>query len=403
MEYIYMNGKSSVAIQKNTDETIEKVFIDGKEHEFEDGNDKKAYALKTKRNKYEQFLSNQFENLLVLTGAGSSVGVGNGDEKGRLLVQLWDDVSSEIGETELLLFCDKVLYKDKEEGVIVKNLEKLLSTATIAKKFIDTASTDVGDTIDLIQEIIKRKCELKLPSDAPHHTFLEKITRRKPTLPRAKVFTLNYDTLFEQAGKKGGFTIIDGFSFSFPRQFNGRNFDYDIVFRDKSRLKEEDNFINKVFHLYKPHGSVDWEKNEEGVIQSENIEKALMIYPKDNKYENSYHQPFFEMMSRFQQNLRKDNVLLICIGFSFCDKHIVTMIQESLEQNTGFQLVVVNKGIDTSDNFKWLYNLALKHSNIVLIDELFSDFSDNYPLLKTYNQDEQNKIIILSNNENGVQ
>lgn len=402
MEYIYMNGKSSVAIEKNN-ETTDKVFIDGKEHEFDDVNDKYAYALETKRDKYSKFLSNQFENLIVLTGAGSSVGVGEGNAKGRLLEQLWDDVSNELGEAELLNFCDKVLYKDKVEGVIVKNLEKLLSTATVAQKFIDTESTEVAETIVEIQKIIKNKCELKLPKNAPHHTFLEKITRRKPTLPRAKVFTLNYDTLFEQAGKKGGFTIIDGFSFSFPRQFNGRNFDYDIVYRDKSRLKEEDNFINKVFHLYKPHGSVDWEKNEEGVIQSENIEKALMIYPKDNKYENSYHQPFFEMMSRFQQNLRKDNVLLICIGFSFCDKHIVTMIQESLEQNTGFQLVVVNKGIDTSDKFKWLYDLALKHSNIVLIDELFSDFSENYPLLKTYNQDEQNKIIILSNNEDGVQ
>ena len=54
-----------------------------------------------------------------------------------------------------------------------------------------------------------------------------------------------------------------------------------------------------------------------------------MIYPKDSKYESSYEQPFFEMMARFQQSLRKENVMLVCIGFSFNDKHIVTVIQEA--------------------------------------------------------------------------
>ena len=199
-------------------------------------------------------------------------------------------------------------------------------------------------------------------------------------MPRAKVFTLNYDTLFEQAGIQGNFTMIDGFSFSFPRIFSGRNFNYDIVQRDNSRVKEEDNFVNKVFHLYKPHGSVDWERLENGSIkQSEKVNKALMIYPKESKYESSYEQPFFEMMSRFQQNLRKDNVLLICIGFSFNDKHIVTAIQEALEQNPSFQLMVVNKGISQAGNFnKELYRIAQENSSIVLVDELFSDFSNSF-------------------------
>lgn len=48
------------------------------------------------------------------------------------------------------------------------------------------------------------------------------------------------------------------------------------------------------------------------------------------------------MMSRFQQALRKDNVLLIVIGFGFQDKHIQNVIHEAVEQNPSFQLVVVN-------------------------------------------------------------
>jgi|SRR5690554_955712 len=408
MEYLYINGSSSVAIEKSTEKQLDvKVYIDGKLHKFEDDDlqDKEQYAIQAKRNKYQKFLSRQFENLIVLSGAGSSVDIGEDKKKGRLLTQLWDDVKDEITETKLNKFCELVRYTDKKEGdekLYVKNLEKLLSVANAAKDFIEsTDEINITDTIDEIQKLIKEKCELKLPIDAPHHSFLEKITRRKVTLPRAKIFTLNYDTLFEQAGRKGNFTIIDGFSFSSPRFFSGRNFDYDVVLRDKSRLKEEDNFVNRVFHLYKPHGSVDWKKTKEGIIQSNIVKEALMIYPKDSKYESSYEQPFFEMMSRFQQNLRKNNVLLICIGFSFNDKHIVTAIQEALEQNSGFQLMVVNKGIDDSDNFKWLYNLATTHSNIVLIDELFSDFAIQYPMLKSYNQDEYKKITINLNDTDG--
>lgn len=403
LEYIYINGQSSVAVEREEGENGEVVIvqIDGKEHKFDDENsNKEDYAIQTKRNKYKKFLESQFENFVVLTGAGSSKDVG-----GKLLTELWDAASLQLGEEKLKRICELSHYYDKVEGTenYVKNLEKLLSLANAAKEYVSDKKVNLNDSINEIQKLIKTKCELILPENSPHEIFLEKITKRKVTLPRAKIFTLNYDTLFEQASRRKNFTVIDGFSFSFPRHFSGRNFDYDIVVRDKSRVKDEDNFVTRVFHLYKPHGSIDWERLDERTIQqSEKVEKdALMIYPKDSKYESSYEQPFFEMMSRFQQNLRKENVLLICIGFSFGDKHIVTTIMEALAQNPSFQLVVVNKGIDKSENFKWLYELSKKHSSIVLIDEKFSDFAENYPDMKTYNQDEKNKIVIITkNNEN---
>ena len=404
MEDIYINGRNKVSIEYDN-KIVSNVYIDGKKHEFEGTNNegKLKFALKTKRNKYKKFLNFQFENLLVLTGAGSSVGIGKDDKKGRLLTGLWDDTVELVSEKVLHKLCELVHYTDKkEDDSYVKNLEKLLSFANSAKEYVNDPEGEINITelINQIESLIKTKCELELPNNSPHKELLEKITKRKVTLPRAKVFTLNYDTLFEQAGIQGNFTMIDGFSFSFPRIFSGRNFNYDIVQRDNSRVKEEDNFVRKVFHLYKPHGSVDWERLENGSIkQSEKVDKALMIYPKESKYESSYEQPFFEMMSRFQQNLRKDNVLLICIGFSFNDKHIVTAIQEALEQNPSFQLMVVNKGISQVGNFnKELYRIAQENSSVVLIDELFSDFSINYPDLKTYNQDENDKIVVSLNN-----
>lgn len=400
MKYIYINGQSRVSIETDN-EIVSKVFIDDKEHNFkpEDNQDNKLYAEQIKRNKYKRFLNNQFENLIILSGAGSSVGIGTDDKQGHLLSQLWDDIEKLLTKEILEKFCELVHYTNKNETGYIKNLEKLLSCGNSAKNYVSDENIDIKDTIAKIEDLIKINCELILPKNSPHKEFLEKITKRKVTLPRTKVFTLNYDTLFEQAGKQGNFTIIDGFSFSFPRIFSGRNFDYDIVQRDNSRVKEEDNFVRKVFHLYKPHGSVDWERLKDGSIkQSEIVNKALMIYPTNNKYESSYEQPFFEMLLRFQQNLRKDNVLLICIGFSFNDKHIVTAIQEALEQNPSFQLMVVNKGIDQKGEFnKELYRISQENSSVVLVDELFADFAKFFPDLKSYNQDEQKKIVINLN------
>jgi NAD-dependent SIR2 family protein deacetylase len=412
-KYIYLNGKNTIEIETIEDQK-QNIYIDGKKQEFEDSEiDKGEFAHLQKRKQYSKILSKQFENLLVLTGAGSSVGIGSnnsedGEErKGRLLSELWDDGETEISKDILDRFCVLVKYYDKnQDGNYIKNLEKLLSLANISKDYVvDSPKKDekqiyIFDIINKIEKIIFEKCSLTLPDNSPHSIFIEKITKRKVTLPRAKIFTLNYDTLFEQAGRKKNFTIIDGFSFSHPRTFSGRNFDLDIVSRNLSRVKEEDNFIQKVFHLYKPHGSVDWTKNNDDIIQRDKVEKPLMIFPKDSKYESSYEQPYFEMMSRFQQNLRNDNVLLICIGFSFNDKHIVTAIIEALEQNPSFQLMIVNKGIDTfNKNILPFINAAKQHNTISLVDELFSDFAENFPDLKSYDQSDSKKIIVNLNTE----
>lgn len=418
-KYLFVNGQKSVAVDLDGDD-VTNVHIDGLQHVFneEDNPNKLDYANSIKRKKYSEFLNNQFENLVILSGAGSSVEIGKNitidgaslERKGKIMSQLWDAVEARLTKPLLERFCDLVTYKEFELNEEVrkydKNLEKLLSLANIAKNFvIDTTEEteeinkiNIEETIKIIEQLIKENCTLKLPDDAPHLQFIEKITKRKVTLPRVKVFTLNYDTLFEQAGRKKNFTIIDGFSFSHPRTFSGRNFDLDIVSRNSSRVKEEDNFVQKVFHLYKPHGSVDWTKENNEIIQRENVENPLMIFPKDSKYESSYEQPYFEMMSRFQQNLRNENVLLVCIGFSFNDKHLVTAIIEALEQNPSFQLVVVNRSIDeTSQTFKPFFEASKRHNNIALVSELFKDFADNYPDLKSYNQEDVKKIILNLN------
>lgn len=137
------------------------------------------------------------------------------------------------------------------------------------------------------------------------------------------------------------YTIIDGFSFSYPRVFNGSNFDHDIVYKERTRIKNEKSFIPNVIQLFKLHGSVDWEQKDGLVYQKESCKKTCIIYPAKDKYKSSYEQPYFEMMSHFQSTLRKESTLLIIIGFGFKDQHIQNVIKEAVHQNSNFHLLIV--------------------------------------------------------------
>ena len=100
------------------------------------------------------------------------------------------------------------------------------------------------------------------------------------------------------------------------------------------------------------------------------------------------------MMSRFQQALRKENILLIVIGFGFKDKHIQNVILEAVNQNPSFQLVIINYSgtedgtIDREglkDFFEDDEHKIIKR-NVTIIFDSFKNFSNNYPENETYSE-----------------
>jgi len=411
-KYILLNGKSKYVRVKNPvfDKGVLTSIDDLTPFDKKDDNDKDIEptvddANAVKRKQYNEFFKKPFKNLLVLSGAGSSMDVG-----GLSMWHLWQATKEKYkiektADTEeidgLKLICKKVNFDKKET-----NLELLLSQIDGIIKYANDPDITIGAEIkklsvikDEIFKLIKKKCTIPQPTDTfPHKIFLEKLLQRKQTNPRIKVFTLNYDLLFEYAATEVNAIVIDGFSFTFPRTFSGRYFDYDIVQREDSKLKEEDNFIQRVFHLHKLHGSLDWERDEKDkkVRIKENLDKPLIIYPREAKYEDSYEQPFFEMMARFQRNLRINNdTLLICVGYSFNDKHINAAIEEALNQNPGFRLAVINPEFDkdeTSNSLKAIKKEALNSDRIILISETFTDFVNHFPELKTYDSKNQDQI-----------
>jgi len=325
--------------------------------------------------------SQHFEHVTVLTAAGTSID--NGEKKGMGRTGLWDRCKEKLLSIKEKI--DPVKLEDKKFW-IEQNLEDAL---TYIISYQSLCIKDIDSELNEIKKIIRESCTLELDSNAPHEEFLRKITARKVNSSRVQLFTTNYDTLWEQAASHAGFTIIDGFSFSHPRKFSGRYFDMDIVNREKTRIKNEDNFVPNVIHLYKLHGSLDWRQDEEDIIQSDNVEQnALVIYPASNKYEISYKQPYFEMMSRFQQALRKDNVLLLIMGFGFQDMHIKNIIVEAVKQNPSLHIVILDynpqKSIDVID-YKNIFSGAM--SKVTIIFGTFSFFTKYIPINRVYQDD----------------
>ncbi|PZX53992.1 SIR2 family protein [Algoriphagus chordae] len=346
----------------------------------------KELCFEKQKSFYDSFLKRHFKNIVVLSAAGTSLDNGPKGESGKSRLGLWDFCEVEIEAFTGLIegFKEKSFYKNKD-------IEGLLSFIILYEKLNGELKTGDDKLKQPLESKIIEACNLKLQPLAPHKDFLNKIIARKPSDPRVQLFTTNYDLLFETAANESGFIVIDGFSFTQPRRFSGRYFDLDIVNREKTRIKQEESFISKVIHLYKLHGSLNWFKDDtDRIIQQDNPTKPLIIYPANEKYESSFEQPYFEMMSRFQQSLRKENTLLIVIGFGFQDKHIQNVIIEAVEQNPSFQLLIVNYGntggIDTTylkSFFVDKVNMQVKR-NVSIVFDTFSGFTKNYPSNSTY-------------------
>lgn len=355
----------------------------------EDQRSSEERAKAEKQTFYDAFFRQPFKHIIILAAAGTSLD--NGSYKGKTRDGLWKSGCGIIKQLyKELLPWDKKLRRIAKD----KDIEAFLSHILLFEKISEEKAYRLKALREQLEKIIRGACQLELDSsNAPHKTFLDKITARKTSEPRVQLFTTNYDTLFEQAAQEGGYAVIDGFSFTFPRTFSGRYFDYDIVQRERTRLKDEESFVSKVFHLYKMHGSLTWEKTERGIVQQVNsTESPLIVYPASDKYESSYEQPYFEMMSRFQQALRKENALLIVVGFGFRDKHIQNVILEAVNQNPSFQLVIVNyndnKTIDREELKEYFDGNEVKR-NVSIVFDTFKNFTENLPVNKTYSSNEE--------------
>jgi hypothetical protein len=280
------------------------------------------------------------DNLVVLTGLGTSMSV-KGDA-GQVLApsmaDLWTLASAVADDFNEIL--NLARYDPTQQG---ENVERLLSNCHVVQgidphpelaTFIANAEREIVASCSFVTD------DVKLPL---HEAFIRVLARRSPRKPRLRLFTLNYDLAFETAASRSRFVVIDGFSHTQPQQFDSDYFSYDIVRRDDDRPAPD--YISNVFHLYKLHGSVDWNYSGAEVTRTPTPTKPAIIYPRYTKFEASYNPPFLELVSRFQSSLRQPNTGLLVAGFGFNDEHITQPILAAFRSNVSLKAAIVSRSI----------------------------------------------------------
>ena len=403
MKYLYIDVNNLISFDEDN------YYLNGKTMSNENNGGVAVLAKTLAASKMAETIirySNAFKNVAILTAAGTSMD--NGANSGKSRTGLWEFCEQEINALyDVLKEKGEKLKSNLDKAKEECNIEDFLSIVVLYEKLNGEIRNGDASLRDNLQKKITEACTLKLDENNRHHSdFLRKLTARKPSDPRIQLYTTNYDTLFEQAAMKAGLTVIDGFSFTNPRKFSGVNFDYDIVYRERSRIKPDESFIPNVFQLLKVHGSIDWWKDADDTIyQKETVVAPCIIYPASDKYESSYEQPYIELIAHFQQTLRKEGTLLIVIGFGFKDKHLQSIIKEAVNQNSHFHLLIVCYGKDKNGEETGIIPSFAEDfisedmrvpSNVSVLFSTFKDFVEAYPLNQAYtdnNNRQQNEAI----------
>lgn len=335
------------------------------------------------------------ENLVVLAGLGTSLAV-NITGKPRIaptMDDLWKGAEA-IGGSEFAALKKQVNYNTPAGG---DNIEVLLSQCHISEML--NSSINVKTFIEKTESLTVDKCRFvkKDTNLDVHCSFLRKVAKRSTRKPRVKLFSTNYDVCFETAASRIRFVVVDGFSHTQPQQFDGAHFNYDFVRRESDR--EVPDYIPNVIHLYKLHGSVDWEIRDHQIVKDENARKPLIIYPRVTKFELSYDQPYLELMSRFQSALRLPNTGVLVIGFGFNDAHLAQPFMSAIASNIHLKAIIVDPAAENSKkpDIQAIERLIKAGDwRLALAATTFESFVPIVPDLVSETEEEQHRKRLLS-------
>lgn len=333
----------------------------------------------------------RMENLVVLTGSGTSVSAGGKTmanletavfaticalpdipdsiapilEARRLDVEHAEIFGDPIGFETWLSFVANAL-------VVAESPGGPFSAVT----WPSTPAPSVAELrwfVDRLRMAIFAECALSLPDTglaasaetiAPHLAFLSKLVARDSNLGRTHLFTLNYDTLFEQALELLGVQYFDGFTGRASARFDPSVYGLDIYYPGEvaeGRVRRFDKFL----HFYKLHGSIHWfEQGNEMRARHPDLTPfqpyasltaeqkaaslpslaggtpAVGILPTANKFAQTLAMPYAHLFRSFQVRLGVPQTFLLVLGYGFGDDHVSRIIESALMNPSLVMLVV---------------------------------------------------------------
>ena len=217
---------------------------------------------------------------------------------------------------------------------------------------VKTTSEDLDDCLRRATHALACACALPIEDKKSglrtYRTLIHKLLTRPLNLKRVNVFTLNYDTLLEQAADAVGSVLLDGFVGTEQRVFRPESYEQDLYFPADTTEGRVHRF-DRVLHLYKLHGSITWVPSQATIDNPYGIESTrfgpntqrLLIYPTPAKYGETLGVPYSELFRRFASAIARPQSVLFVIGYGFGDYHVNTIIRQALAVPS-FTLVIVD-------------------------------------------------------------
>ncbi|HXF05412.1 MAG TPA: SIR2 family protein [Blastocatellia bacterium] len=207
---------------------------------------------------------------------------------------------------------------------------------------LDTTARDLDEALQHATRALASTCVLPVVGKEDglgyYRILLRKLLTRPLNLKRVNIFTLNYDTLVEQAADAEGIVLLDGFVGTLHRVFRPESYEQDLYFPAETTEGRVHRY-DRVLHLYKLHGSITWKACEPTIdnpygVQSVPFDpsgaESLLIYPTPAKYGETLGLPYSEMFRRFAASVVRPQSVLIVIGYGFGDEHVNAIIRQAL-------------------------------------------------------------------------
>lgn len=364
---------------------------DGGQNDFKENDFKRLISEKIQKTIYGE----KYSNIVFLAGAGASV-VGGNPRYGKTVKMIADDIFEKLHKfnefynlEELAKKCKYMNGKIAAEGQTESGDSPLLNSSFNLEDFLSTLfhyrpyvpeNGKVNRSIQKILELIKENTNYSYNSKDLKHgallNFLSSLSGKDGN--KFSVITTNYDVLIEEAAAENNFVIFDGFNFTPQPKFDSNMFEWNLVRELQNVNTREVEYKDKTFNLVKIHGSLTWERQENGDILRKSKDsitdtnKMVMIFPSSDKFAQSYQEPYFELFTKFQELIKRPDTLLISSGFSFADAHISKMVTQALKNNFSLKLLVTDLNIDP--NREW------DEKNNSNWSELRQLMNDGYPI-----------------------
>ncbi|MEX0641901.1 MAG: SIR2 family protein [Pirellulales bacterium] len=232
------------------------------------------------------------------------------------------------------------------------------SQVTIGKTNDGYTATDLRSALTTIKCAIEGAILNRSVHIGYHREFIRTVHGRLQSgkaghLPPVDYFTLNYDTLLEDALSLERVPLADGFNGGATGWWHADAY--------------EDRAVQA--RVFKIHGSIDWCLLDSDVLprrvrhslKGDDYREPVLIWPASTKYREAQRDPYAQIMDILRRTLHpahNSETILTIAGYSFGDAHINHELDRALHDSSGRLTAVIFTSDDEPTGLlkQWLNN-----------------------------------------------